>query len=159
MIQRQETDITEVTKEKGTTEITKETNEKDDEITKVNEENTHKESEVMKGNNDDLQVINKVVTAEVHNADQREDSETTITASEGEGENSQLTPGQRTPVGNEKDTDDSMICEAAANVEVESEAFIGFSQVTQDKDKVNEKGKVNKKVIALPVALLLLEKE
>ena len=158
------------------TKVTKESNEKENEIAQVSEANTHKENEVMKGNND-LQIINEnikvksekvdpveevnvqtevqqaalsqiftevaeVITAQIHNADQRDDSETTITASEGEGGSSQPTPAQRTPVRNENDTDDAMICEAAENVEAESEAFIGFSQLTQDKekDKVNEIG-------------------
>ena len=141
--------------EKSTQENTEKIIEDKDENAQISERNPHLENEKLNKNNDGnvqgnkekTQIVSEEIVvekeptlqkeqiiAQVHNQELVNENETTITASEVEDENSQLTPGQKTPCESRNDPDDAMICEVAANVETASTKPPEFSQLTQDKD-------------------------
>ena len=100
---------------------------------------------------DDIQTAKILV--EIHNQGNVNDSEATVTADESECENSQPTPGQGTPKEPDLDTDDSMMCEAAADVETATPILTPteFSQLTEIMDHENETSttfRVNKRTNA-----------
>ena len=143
---------------------TEKINEDKDENAQISERNTHLENEKLnknndgnvQGNNEKTQIENEEIDvekeptlqkeqiiAQVHNQEMVNENEITITASEVEDENSQLTPGQKSPCESTNDPDDAMICEVAANVEIASTKPPEFSQLTQGKDKDMEKDNRN----------------